>query len=129
MIQKKFNLWIEQPKDSVEYRAAYLSRMLRGAVLSVVNKQITEAQLSQWMLEFAKLLKKRNAKDVLEVCRWYRMNIGGEYIPVAHSGKAFVSKFYNIEMAMHKENCPMKVKGFVGDREVSCEMYNQMESI
>lgn len=89
-----------------------LASKLSDIIQTVRSVKHTKTILNQWASEFKKLetldgVPIERQKIVLE---WYSSSIGGEYIPVAHSGASFRKKFSNLEAAIKRENYHNKPK-------------------
>ena len=64
----------------------------------------TDSQMTIWSNEFRRLIEshKVSTDRIEKVLTWYRSNIGGKYIPVAHAGRSFREKFSRLEAAMER---------------------------
>jgi len=78
----------------------------------IVQKKINiKCDIRGWVDSF-RLLAGRDGvspERITKALDWYADNIGGDYIPVAHSGLAFRKKFSKIEAAMSRKE-PSKPK-------------------
>lgn len=84
--------------------AKYLSEIIR----QTKNIEHTPHQLKQWTNELRRL-SEDNAVTVPRIkkaLQWYKVNVGGEYIPVIESGVSFRNKFPKIEAAMQRQSRP-----------------------
>ena len=68
------------------------------------NIQHTSSQLKTWSNDIRRLVEnnKVSIKRIKEVLKWYKQNIGGEYIPVIESGSSLREKFTRLEDAMQR---------------------------
>lgn len=87
--------------------ARYLSRIIN----TQKNYKHTPNQIKSWANEFRILSETNNIplSRIKAALKWYAKNIGGQYVPVIESGKAFRTKFINLEAAMDREKHPFKV--------------------
>lgn len=69
------------------------------------NISHTPNQVKSWSEEIRKLhtVNKVDITRQKQVLKWYKTAIGGEFIPVVESGKAFRDKFIKLESAMNRE--------------------------
>lgn len=81
--------------------AKYLSKSIQ------CNKNIghTTKQINSWTNDIRRLVDDHNIsfERIAEALRWYRKNIGGQYIPVIESGKSLREKFAKLEAAMQRD--------------------------
>ena len=79
---------------------------LRKAVSTVI-KVNSRASLNEWAHQF-RLLRQRDGidrKDIRRAIEWYAVHIGQEYIPEAHSAKAFRTKYVNGQIPAAMKRC------------------------
>ena len=83
-----------------------LANMLARIIQTNKNIKHTTSQLNTWANEIRQLeenngISYHRIKDAL---RWYKKNIGGEFIPVIESGNSLRNKFMKLEWAMKNKN-------------------------
>ena len=97
--------------------ARYLAKIIK------TNKNITTPtnRIQQWADEIRKLseISSVDIQRIKESLKWYKKNIGGQYIPVIESGKSLRDKFIKLEAAMERQNKPQynKPKQSLGSRQ------------
>jgi len=98
-------------KDSKIYRETReclpLARTLARIVQSQKNIDISSEKKLSWANEIRKLVftsEKVSYERVSDALRWYRKNVGGEYVPVIESGSSLRTKFIKLENAIARDN-------------------------
>ena len=82
-----------------------IAKRLSHIIQSTKNIKHTPFQINGWTNEI-RMLCEGNGVDtsrIKEVLKWYKINIGGEYIPVVESGHSFRMKFTKLEDAMKRQ--------------------------
>lgn len=95
--------------------AEHLARIIR----TKKNIKVTTPQLKSWANEIRKLSEMNSVpyERIKVALRWYKKNIGGEYIPVIESGYSLRMKFMKLESAMDREEMSSKKKDSEYDEE------------
>ena len=107
--KEKVSNYGQTPKEIEELKLKpyiELATRLSGIIQKTINISHDSKRLKQWARDIRKLNTVDNVpysriKDALE---WYDDNIGGEYIPVIHSGAALRNKFAKLENAIERES-------------------------
>lgn len=82
-----------------------LADYLCKIISSKKNIKYNARQIKSWAEEIRKLSEINDISPIRikRALRWYKMNIGGEYIPVIESGHSLRMKFLNLEAAKERE--------------------------
>ena len=82
-----------------------LANFLCKIISSKKNIKYNVRQVNSWAEEIRKLSEMNNIPPtrIKKALRWYKNNIGGEYIPVIESGHSLRMKFLNLEAAKERE--------------------------
>lgn len=82
-----------------------LAKYLANIILTKKNISFTTAQISSWANEIRQLSEsnKIDIHRIKKALKWYKEQIGGEYIPVIESGYSFRVKFSKLENAMNRK--------------------------
>jgi hypothetical protein len=89
-----------------------LAQKLSDIIQSNKNIKHSKKQIKSWALDIKRLC----TIDGVELTRqetvldWYANNIGGQYTPLAESGRSWRDKFIRIESAMQRSQVPNKDK-------------------
>jgi hypothetical protein len=83
-----------------------LAEDLSKIIRSTINIRHTNGQLQAWAYSICQLVEDHGvtAERIRKALKWYEGNIGGQYIPVIHSGSTLKEKFFKLEAAMGREN-------------------------
>jgi hypothetical protein len=96
----------------LERNKQYLPLVKKLAKIIKKKKDITytSEQLKSWANDFRQLEEnnKVSLPRMKAVLKWYKKNIGGQYIPVIESGSSFRSKFTKLEDAIIRQERPIK---------------------
>lgn len=89
-----------------------LAKKLSNIIQRKKNIKHTPAQIKTWAEEFRKLhtTNKVELSRQKAILKWYKKEIGGQYIPVVESGKSFREKFIKLEDAMNRKDFTDKPK-------------------
>ena len=89
-----------------------LAKKLAKSIKSIKKINHTTTQLKSWANDFRQLEEsnKISISRMKAVLKWYKNNIGGEYIPVIESGSSFRFKFTKLEDAIKRQENPIKGK-------------------
>lgn len=103
-------------KEKTSKKYFKLATKLSKIIQTKKNIKHTSKQLNQWSIEFKRLHKenKVNINRQKEILKWYKLSIGGEFIPVIESGKSFREKFIRLEDAKNRINIKPKRNNSVG---------------
>lgn len=84
--------------------AKYLSEIIK----QTKNIEHSPTQIKQWTNEFRRLSEENNitVPRIKKALQWYKINVGGEYIPVVESGISFRNKFSKLEDAIQRQSRP-----------------------
>jgi len=85
---------------------------LAKIVISQRDVKIDQTKLKSWSNDIRKLHTKDGVSKarIKQAMKWYSKNIGGEYVPVIHSGRSFRSKFLALEAAMERDGVDVVVR-------------------
>ena len=86
-------------KRNIEYYP--LAKYLYKIISSNKNIKYSSTHLKTWSNDIRMLSERNNIpyRRIKKALRWYKDNIGGEYIPVIESGVSLRMKFLNLEAA------------------------------
>lgn len=81
-----------------------LAKHLLKTILSKKNIHYTLSHIETWANDIRLLCEtnKVSYQRIRTVLKWYRTNIGGEYIPVIESGRSLKDKFLRLEDAIER---------------------------
>ena len=81
-----------------------IAKYLSGIIQSNKKIEHTPIQLKTWTNDIRQLVEdnKVDAKRIKSALKWYKQNIGGQYIPVIESGQSLRYKFAKLEGAIER---------------------------
>ena len=81
-----------------------LAKYLSDIIQTKKNIQHTSIQINNWTNDIRQLVEdnKVSIKRIKQVLKWYKQNIGGQYIPVIESGQSLRHKFTKLEDAIER---------------------------
>ena len=109
----------QRSNNGLEPEYLDLATRLVGIVKSQKRIKVGKQRLKSWGKEIRKLnrIDGVDKERIAKALDWYGQHIGGQYVPVIESGKAFRDKFLRLEDAMTREaragpqNCSKKRGG------------------
>ena len=109
------NNTLSSKKSSLQKRnRKYIPLAFKLSKIIQLNKNIkhSNSQIKQWANPFRQLEENMgvNYERIEKALDWYKINIGGEYIPVIESGQSFKDKFSKLEAAIERDKNKAKYK-------------------
>jgi len=102
---KNLNKTREKTSKKVGDEFVPLARFLSKIIRQTKNIEHSSTQIKSWANEF-RILCEQNKVEIKRMkiaLKWYKIHVGGQYIPVIESGASFREKFTKLENAMQRE--------------------------
>lgn len=113
-INLQFSSDIKQDKLSIPERNKIyylpIARDLYSIIKSTKNIKRSLRQLKNWANDIRQITENDGIEieRIQNVIKWYRKNVGGEYIPIIESGRSLRDKFIRLEDAIKRSNNSIK---------------------